>query len=140
MTRAMKKLLVVLGGALPLMLLAPACGGSKSGEEAGGGGVDKAAQMKARIEAKQIYDERCTTCHGAKGKGDGTGAAALDPKPRDFTSHEWQASVDDAAIEKIIVVGGAAVGKSAGMAPNPDLESKPLVVTELRKMIRNLGK
>lgn len=91
-------------------------------------------------EAKDLYTNRCTVCHGATGKGDGDGSAALDPKPRDFTLAEWQASVTDDHLKKIIVFGGLAVGKAATMPPNPDLDAKPEVVAELVKLIRDLAK
>lgn len=91
-------------------------------------------------EAASIYQSRCTVCHGAGGKGDGAGSAALDPKPRDFTSAEWQGSVTDEHIQKIIVYGGSAVGKAATMPANPDLDAKPEVVAELMKYVRSLGK
>ena len=45
----------------------------------------------------------------------------------------------DAEIEKAIVFGGAAVGKSAQMVPNPDLEAKPGVVAALREKVRSFG-
>jgi len=90
-------------------------------------------------DAKDIYTNRCTVCHGATGKGDGDGSAALDPKPRDFTLAEWQASVTDDHLKKIIVYGGLAVGKAATMPPNPDLDAKPEVVAELVKLIRGLA-
>jgi DMSO reductase family type II enzyme heme b subunit len=35
--------------------------------------------------AKALYGQKCALCHGEEGKGDGPGAATLDPKPRDFT-------------------------------------------------------
>lgn len=91
-------------------------------------------------EAQDIYKNRCTVCHGATGKGDGDGSAALDPKPRDFTSPEWQAEVTDDHLTKIIVYGGAAVGKAPTMPANPDLDAKPEVVAELVKFIRGLKK
>jgi len=91
-------------------------------------------------EAQGIFKDRCTVCHGVTGKGDGDGSAALDPKPRDFTSTEWQASVTDDHLTKIIVYGGLAVGKAATMPPNPDLDAKPEVVAELVKLIRDLAK
>jgi mono/diheme cytochrome c family protein len=91
-------------------------------------------------EAADIFTNRCTVCHGATGKGDGEGSAALDPKPRDFTLAEWQTSVTDEHIQKIIVGGGLAVGKAATMPANPDLDAKPEVVAELVKVVRNLGK
>lgn len=90
-------------------------------------------------EAQEIFKNRCTVCHGATGKGDGDGSAALDPKPRDFTSAEWQASVTDDHLKKIIVYGGAAVGKSPTMPANPDLDAKPEVVAELVKYVRGLA-
>jgi DMSO reductase family type II enzyme heme b subunit len=34
---------------------------------------------------RAIYGERCEACHGADGKGDGPGASAMQPRPRDFT-------------------------------------------------------
>ena len=90
-------------------------------------------------EAKEIFQARCVTCHGANGKGDGPGSAALNPKPRDYTSAEWQASVTDEHIAKIIIGGGPAVGLSALMPPNPDLADKPEVVAALVTVVRNLG-
>ena len=91
-------------------------------------------------EATEIYANRCTVCHGELGKGDGAGSAALEPKPRDFTSAEWQAEVTDEHLTKIIVYGGSAVGKAPTMPANPDLDAKPEVVAELVKYIRGLGK
>ena len=91
-------------------------------------------------EAAEIYTNRCTVCHGEGGKGDGAGSAALDPKPRDFTSPDWQASVNDDHLQKIIVYGGAGVGKAPTMPANPDLDAKPEVVAELVKYIRGLAK
>jgi len=93
----------------------------------------------AMTEAKAIFAIRCVACHGAAGKGDGAAAAALNPKPRDLSSADWQKSVTDEHIDKIIVGGGAAVGKSPMMAPNPDLASKPDVVHALRQIVRGLA-
>jgi len=39
---------------------------------------------EARKQAAQIFDERCSACHGTEGRGDGPGAAALKPKPINF--------------------------------------------------------
>lgn len=89
-------------------------------------------------EASEIFTNRCTVCHGEGGKGDGPGSAALDPKPRDFTSPDWQASVTDDHLAKIVVYGGAGVGKAPTMPANPDLDAKPEVVAELVKLIRGL--
>ena len=97
------------------------------------------APSPATAEAHDLFVMRCVPCHGATGAGDGIAAAALDPHPRDFRSHEWQASVRDAEIERAIVNGGESVGKSGLMPANPDLQTRPEVVTALRVYIRSLG-
>jgi len=89
--------------------------------------------------AKAVYQERCSACHGATGKGDGAGAAALNPKPRNYTDKAWQTSVTDEQIKKTIVYGGAAVGKSPIMPASPDLDGKPEVVDGLVKVVRSFG-
>lgn len=93
-----------------------------------------------RKQAQRIFGTRCSTCHGPEGRGNGPGAAGLNPKPRNFHDKVWQAQVIDDEIEKAIMYGGAAVGKSPAMAANPDLVSKPEVVAALREHIRKLGK
>ena len=90
-------------------------------------------------EADGIFKTRCFTCHGMEGKGDGPAAAALNPKPRMFSDKEWQKSVTDEHIDKIILAGGAAVGKSPLMPPNPDLEGKKEVIAALRAIVRKFG-
>lgn len=110
-----------------------------SSEEDTGAGNDEAQSAAAEQEARQIFATRCVPCHGESGQGDGAASASLNPRPRDFTDAEWQSSVDDAHIERIIQYGGAAVGKSPAMPANPDLQSKPEVVEALRAYIRGLG-
>ncbi|HEX7604978.1 MAG TPA: c-type cytochrome [Polyangiaceae bacterium] len=90
-------------------------------------------------EAKSIARSRCASCHGSGGKGDGPNAATLSVKPRDLSAKDWQKSVSDAQIHAIIVKGGAGVGKSLLMPPNPDLEAKPEVVDALVKLVRGYG-
>lgn len=94
----------------------------------------------AAAEAKQIFDSRCVACHGANGLGDGVAAASLNPKPRAYSDPEWQKSVTDEHIAKVIVEGGAAVGKSALMPPNPDLAGKKEVVDAMVALIRGYAK
>lgn len=93
----------------------------------------------AKAEAAQIFSTRCTPCHGPLGKGDGPASAGLNPKPRNFSDTTWQLAVSDGHLEKIIQYGGAAVGKSPAMPANPDLMSRPEVVTALRLHVRSLA-
>ncbi len=93
----------------------------------------------ALAEATEIFTTRCGACHGKEGKGDGPAAVGFNPKPRNFTDAAWQASVTDEHIEKIIVYGGAAVGKNPAMPPNPDLMAKKETVAALRAHVRLLS-
>jgi len=93
----------------------------------------------AQAEADGIFSTRCAVCHGPEGAGDGPGSTGLVPSPRDLGDPAWQRSVSDEHIEKIIVYGGAAVGRSPTMPGNPDLMAKPEVVAALREHIRGLA-
>lgn len=117
-----------------LLTFLPACNKKKGGDAVAA--QDPAAQK----EADGVWNSRCVSCHGNNGKGDGPAAAALDPKPRSFSSVKWQASVTDDHIKKVIVGGGTVVGKSALMAPNPDLKGKDAVLNILVKKVRSFAK
>ena len=93
----------------------------------------------APVTADSVFSTRCATCHGFQGRGDGPGAQALKPRPRDYTNVTWQKSVTDAQIKKTIIEGGAAVGKSSLMAPNADLADKPEVLNGLIAIIRGFS-
>jgi mono/diheme cytochrome c family protein len=95
---------------------------------------------EAKAEADSIFDDRCTACHGSDGDGKGPASATLKPGPKDFRNAGWQKATTDAQITKAIVSGGEAVGLSAGMPGNPDLEEKPAVVAALVVHIRSFGK
>jgi len=123
-----------------------ACGGSDRAASPGAATAPAVApaattqiSAAARAEAQQIFNTRCFTCHGSLGKGDGPGSPGLVPPPRDLSDPAWQASVTDEHIEKIIKYGGAAVGKSPTMPPNPDLTAKNEVVQALRARVRELA-
>ena len=46
-------------------------------------------QLEAE-RGKDIFERECSSCHGARGAGDGPAAAFLDPKPRDFTKKTFK--------------------------------------------------
>ncbi len=94
-----------------------------------------AAQQNAGVKA--LYGSLCATCHGDAGKGDTPVAAALDPKPADFTESAFQKGRTDEELAKVITEGrnlmpgfgsqlsrvqiNALVGyvRSLGQAPEP---------------------
>ncbi len=101
----------------------------------------KAANPAAAKEAAAIFKTTCTPCHGATGKGDGVAAAALNPKPRNFSDPAWQKAAKDADLSAIILKGGLGVNppKSPTMPPNPGLKDKPEVLAALVKLVRSFG-
>ena len=129
----------LLAGAALVVAIAGGCKGGAAGSGGDGTGAKVTITAEDRAEAQQIFQARCAVCHGPFGRGDGPGAAALNPKPQNYGDQEWQKKVTDAEIEKAIVQGGAAVGRSAQMVPNPDLADKPGVVAALREKVRSFG-
>jgi len=59
-----------------------------------------------------LYQHKCSLCHGVTGKGDGKLAALINnPSPANFT----QSSLDLDEIKQMIQEGGEANGRSASM-------------------------
>jgi mono/diheme cytochrome c family protein len=122
------------------LLIAAGCSKSSPPSSDPAGSAEPASDPAAIQEAQTTFKTLCATCHGVDGRGDGPGAAQLNPKPRDYTDKAWQTSVTDEQIAKTIVLGGAAVGKSTMMPAQPQLREKPAVVKELVKIIRSFSK
>jgi mono/diheme cytochrome c family protein len=49
---------------------------------------------------KTLYNQHCKSCHGTKGRGDGTKASQLDTECGDFTNASFQAQTDCAIFYK----------------------------------------
>ena len=58
-------------------------------------------------QGKKVADVNCVSCHGAKGKGDGAAAVALNPKPADWTSKKVQGESDGEIFWKLSTGRGA---------------------------------
>ncbi len=61
-----------------------------------------AASMK---EARSIFDEKCSNCHGDAGKGDGSDAMMYDPPPADLTDAKLLDKFTDGDLYYKITVG-----------------------------------
>ena len=83
-----------------------------------------------------MYRERCASCHGDGGRGDGPSARSLQRPPRDFRNPRWQHERSDNRIRTVIVQGGPALGLGPGMPASPDLS--PADVDALVTCIRGL--
>ncbi|MBI3467517.1 MAG: hypothetical protein HY000_31290 [Planctomycetes bacterium] len=67
----------------------------------------------------------CALCHGERGDGQGVRAASLAKKPRDWTDMDWQKSITDEEIGRVIVLGGSGTGRSNDMPSFPHLKDSP---------------
>jgi mono/diheme cytochrome c family protein len=65
------------------------------------------ADANTIAQGKKVAEVNCVSCHGAKGKGDGPAAVALNPKPADWTSPAVQAESDGEIFWKISTGRGA---------------------------------
>lgn len=92
-------------------------------------------------EGKRVYLERCASCHGTTGKGDGPSLARLklSHKPHDYTDPEWLKQFNDDELVKTILYGGAGVGKSSDMPSFGDLQGKWELVAELVATLREFS-
>ena len=68
------------------------------------------------VEGKKVFETYCVACHGATGMGDGAAAAALNPKPRNFTDSTYMKTRTPEQLRKVISEGGPASGLSVLMA------------------------
>ena len=73
------------------------------------------ADKKVIAQGEKVAKINCVSCHGAKGKGDGVAAAALTPKPADWTSSRVQGESDGELFWKI----------STGRGPMPPWKHLP---------------
>jgi mono/diheme cytochrome c family protein len=92
-----------------------------------GTGIMQDAIAQDNVDAgKQLYQQRCTPCHGPDGKANTPTAQALNPKPRDHTDGTYMNQLSNDQLFKVIKQGGTAVGKSPIMPPQTDLNDKQI--------------
>ena len=96
---------VAVAVGLPVSVLAQAAWEAPAGEKAKKNPLP--ADGKTVEQGKKVAQVNCVSCHGAKGKGDGAAAAALNPKPADWTSKKVQAESDGEIFWKISTGRGA---------------------------------
>ena len=93
----------------------------------------------------EVFQLYCTMCHGAGGRGDGPGAAALNPKPRDFTSGSFTIDAnannqtgEDIDLARVIRESPHTFGGSEAMPAYKESLSEAQV-RDLVAFIRGLG-
>jgi mono/diheme cytochrome c family protein len=65
------------------------------------------------VKGKSVFTVNCASCHGMTGKGDGPAAAALNPKPRNFTEGYWRYGGGVARIVQTITGGSPGTAMAA---------------------------
>lgn len=80
-------------------------------------GARLATAEDADSKVRENYKSYCVKCHGEEGKGNGPGAAMLNPKPRDFADCTNMGKRSDDELFKVISEGGESIGMSADMQP-----------------------
>jgi len=94
------------------------------------GTLDRSVQGQS--DAAKTYAGKCAACHGTAGAGDGPAAVALDPKPTNFTTAEFQNSRTDEQI-------AAAIGDGKGTMPAFKDQLSTEQVTQLVAYIRSFA-
>ena len=126
-----------LGIALCLLLGACSSGAGAPSKPA----IEPAPQVAddVQAQARAFYDARCATCHGAHGNADGASAPTLRPRPQRLSDRIWQSNVTNARIERVLLHGGLAVGKSAVMPGFHELSDQPLLRAGLVALVRSFA-
>jgi mono/diheme cytochrome c family protein len=62
-----------------------------------------------------VFAKNCALCHGAGGKGDGSMAPSLSPRPKDLTDRAVLAKLSDWEVYLVIRDGGKVLGLSPQM-------------------------
>ena len=75
-----------------------------------------AGKPDAIAAGKQIFTTTCAPCHGPNGHGDGPAAAALNPRPANFSSPAIAGDSDGALFWKLSEGRGAMVAFKASLS------------------------
>jgi mono/diheme cytochrome c family protein len=83
---------------------------------------------------KEVYDVRCSPCHGEGGGGDGPAAAAIEPKPRNFRDPAFWRARTTQQLRLVVVHGrpGTLMAPFAGVLSDAEIDDVVAYVESLR--------
>lgn len=90
----------------------------------------------AAQDVEEVYQKQCAVCHGAEGKGDGPAAAALTPRPGNFTDPALFGDRADAELIQSITDG---VQGMPQFGPRLDAETISALVQYVRSFSQPAG-
>ena len=72
-----------------------------------------------------IYEQRCATCHGAGGAGDGPAAAAMEPRPRNLRAPDFWRGRTTAELRQVVRNGkpGTLMAPFAGALSDAEIDA-----------------
>ncbi len=91
------------------------------------------APVAAADLGAKVFAQRCVLCHGPDGRGDGVGAKALNPKPRNYHDQAYMATRTDAQLLEVIRMGKGAMPRWDGLLTEAEM-------TAVLAHVRQLGK
>ena len=88
--------------------------------------------------SEQRFQQLCSVCHGADGKGQKTFSSQIEKPMPDFTSQLWQKEKSDEWIRNVIKNGGASMNLDASMPPWREVLTKN-EIDDMVKYIRSMS-
>jgi high-affinity iron transporter len=85
-----------------------------------------------QLEGEGLFTQRCASCHGTLGTGDGTLARSLTKLPPEIGTVAWQVEHSDAELAEVVQHG------MAGTAMPPSADLSPAQVTSMVAYLRTL--
>lgn len=86
-----------------------------------------------KAKGKKVFANNCATCHGATGKGDGVAAAALNPKPNNFSKGKFKYGSTDADLAKTIKNGKGPMPPWGSILSAKDIDDVVAHIRSLKK-------
>jgi len=76
-------------------------------------------------EGKRVYQERCVSCHGETGNGDGPIAWAIEPRPRNFADAAFWKDRTAAQVKEVVQKGkpGTQMGAFEGVLSDAEIDA-----------------
>jgi mono/diheme cytochrome c family protein len=103
---------ILIGFQIPAAKSAPAPEPARPGHASPHGGAATAKADPRVHRGEALYQQYCSTCHGANGKGDGISATGLPIKPQNLTEGAVLNPLPDSFLHRVISQGAQSVGLS----------------------------